>query len=245
MYVCHIHMLCLYIYIYAALYTNSHISIFLQMFNHFAALYFRSTYVTLLDSTPLRSALALPENCRACDTDSLDLCKTQSQHAAHTVAHSALHKYTHSRLPFSQSQSEFASSPVRPPSLSPSLARSVALCLCRTFRLEQYGLCLWLCLCPGYGSSSSSSSGTGSASASDFRAGSDSDWVCLGVCLWRCLLPLSIVDCGLDCGRSIVDVDCCCCCCCYCCRCVLGPPPSGRAARWSQFKLMIFSTLDL
>lgn len=125
------------------------------------------------------------------------------------------------------------SSLVRQFDLPLSLARSVALCLCRTIRLEQYGLCLWLCLClcPGYGSSSSSGTGTGTGSgtgsASDFGAGSD--WVCLGVCLWRCLLPLSIVDCGLDCGRSIVDVDCCCCC--FCCRCVLGPPPSGRAAR--------------
>lgn len=118
-------MLCLYIYICAALYTNSHIPIFLQMFNHFAALYFRSTYVILLDSTPLRSALALPENCRACDTDSLDLCKTQSQHAAHTVAHSALHKYTHTVVCLSPSPSP--SSPVRQFDLPPSLPRSLAL----------------------------------------------------------------------------------------------------------------------
>lgn len=173
---------------------------------------------TQLHSTPLRSAL--PENCRACDTDSLDLCETQSQHAAHTVAHSALHKYTHSRLPFSQSQSEFASST----SLSPSLALSRSVFVAQ-FDLSNmafaFGFAFALAMVPA--------TALALALALPLTLGlalTGSVWGSVSGAAF-CHCRLSIVDWIVVARLSMLIVAACCC----CCRCVLGPPPSGRAAR--------------
>lgn len=138
------------------------------------------------------------------------------------------------------SPSPSPSSPVRPPSLPRSLCRALSLSHNSTWAIWPLPLALplpwlWFQLQLWY-----------------WQLLWDWHWLCLWLWGWLWLglsgglslaLPFAIVDCGLDCGRSIVDVDCCC--------LLLLSTCSGTAAvrsrceRWSQFKLMIFSTLDL